>query len=510
MIPLPSTITASRNSQEVSAPRAYSRRRRRIVWWATAGFFLLQFGWLLVMPPATGIDEFDHLYRASAVSLGHWEPGDSDFPAILARGAMLPVRADIADASGPACAKLPYTKPFNCRPYRDLGNGRVEIASGVDYYNPTYYAVVGTLARPWTGNAAIYAMRVVSIMACSAMFGVAVFVTTAWARTHWPLLLLFASCLPTTVYSASIATPNGPQTISGILVSASIAALLRGGPVVRGPAYSALMVGAGVMANTHTLGLLWLGLSALSLATCQGISQTVRLLLPQNRRESLAMAGAAIAVAFQLWWFAYARPNVSRPEGGLSGSPWGQIVQGLILWPLQAIAAFPYRNEPAAGGVYGASLAILVGLVVLTVMALRGQRRLALGVGVTLALTVAVPIAITYAGFHQFGMAWQGRYGMPYAVGLFALAALALDSRPPMISAPYLWLATAGWGLAHTLGLLGVLTRQRGDHVLVGATGWWAPPPAVIILTGLLATAAWLWCVELARRPVAGAHQPTF
>lgn len=471
------------------------RRRLRITVLATAGLFVLQIGWLLVMPPATGIDEFDHVYRTSSVALGHWKPGSHEVASSLARGAMLPVRADVAEAAGPACAELPYTKPFNCRPYKDLGNGVVEIATGTDYYNPLYYGVVGTLARPWRGNAAIDAMRIATLAACTLMFGLALFLTTAWARTRWPTVLLLASCLPTTVYSSSIATPNGVQMVSGTLVWAALVSLLHPRSTGRSVAYVGLMAGVAVMANTHTLGLLWLALGAVTVAVYAGVGKMLTTALPRSRLEVVMLAVAVAAVAFQLWWMAYARPNVSRPEGGLAGSPWGRIAESVILWPLQAVAAFPYRNQPAPAVVYGIAAVILIALAVMTARALRGQLRLAAAIVVILGLTIAVPVGITYAGFHQYGLSWQGRYGMPYSVGLFILAAVALDERGRAIGGAILWGGAVGWGAAHMLGTAGVLREMRADHALVNATGWWAPPMLLVVALGLVATA--LWCRSL-------------
>jgi hypothetical protein len=260
------------------------------------------------------------------------------------------------------------------------------------------------------------------------------------------------------------------------------------------------------MANTHTLGLLWIGLVGLSMIVYAGLTRTLALVRPRNRLEFLALGLAVLAVVFQLWWTAYARPNLSRPEGGLTGSPWRNIAQGVILWTLQAVAAFPYRNESAPGVVYGIAFVVLLTLAVLTARALRGRRRLAVTLGVALFVTVAVPVGTTYAGYHQFGMSWQGRYGMPYSVGIFALAALALDDHGPSLRGPFLWLGTIAWGLAQTIGLTHVLAIKRTDHALIAATNWWAPPLGLAIALGAIATAMWLRSVFLARgvREVSG------
>lgn len=483
-------------AEEVCTPGC--RHAGRVASWATAGFLLLQVGWVLVMPPAAGIDEFDHAFRASAVSMGHWKPGSEPVAAIFARGGMLPVRSDIAEASGPACARLPYTRPFNCRPFRSLDDDVVEIASGVDNYDPVYYGVIGTLARPFTGNGALYAMRAATIMICAGMFAMSVFLTTKWARTPWPLLALLVACLPTTVYSASIAAPNGPNMMSGLLVWAAIAALLRGSPSHRTMAYISLTSGVATMATTHTLGLLWIGLIAVSLITYVGIRRGVALLLPRGQSEIVALVIAVLGVGFQLWWLWYAHPN-ARPEAGLPGGPWADIAVGSVLWPLQAIAAFPLRNESAPVAVYAIALLVLGSLAIITVRALKGQRRLGWTAAMAMFCTAAVPIAITYTGYHQYGMSWQGRYGMPYSVGLFVLAASALDNRAPSLPSSIVVVGTTAWGLAQVIGQLGVLINQRQDDHLVQMTGWWVPPTAVILAIGVAATAAWFHSLQSAR-----------
>src|SRR4051794_19595512 len=86
---------------------------------------LMQIAWILVMAPFTGIDEFDHVFRAESVAGGHWSASDESLPLNFARGGLVPVRASVADAAQPACARLPYTSPFNCRAWRSLPNNQV-------------------------------------------------------------------------------------------------------------------------------------------------------------------------------------------------------------------------------------------------------------------------------------------------------------------------------------------------------------------------------------------------
>jgi hypothetical protein len=480
-------------------------RARRAASWAALGFVLMQLAWLLVMPPATGIDEFDHVYRADSVALGHWQPVEAELPYNIARGGLLRVRADVAAASGPACAKLPYTGPFNCRPFKEYGDGTVEIASGAASYNPLYYAVVGSVGRPLHGNAAIYAMRMASALLCAALLALAVYLVATWARTAWPLALLIVGCLPTTVYSTSVVAPNGVEMASGLLLWACLLTLAHGRPCVRTEAQAAASIALIGVLTTHTLGAVWVGLTLLTWIVYVGVRPALAMLAPRNFVGRLAWAAAAAGVVFELWWLWYAQPNSpARPEGGLTGRPWGDITNGLLLWPLQAVGAYPMRNNEAPASVYGVAFVLFVVLAVLTVRALRHQRRLAWATGLVLLLSAGVPAALTYATYHEFGLSWQGRYGMPFSVGLFLLAGAALDRRRPKLREPLLLAGVAAWGFAHTIGPVHVLGEFRAAAGLATATDWWIPSVLLIAALGTLGTVAWWRALESHRHAIAG------
>lgn len=491
---------ASPGSGTTEQSEASARQHaRRLAMWCAAGFLLLQLGWVAVMPPATGIDEFDHLYRASAIAQGHWRPAEHSMPITLGRGGLLPVRADLAEASGPACAVLAYTGPFNCRPYRQISSDVVEMASAAYDYNPTYYAVVGTLGLPFRGNAAIYAMRTVTLVACVAGFALAVYVTDLWARTSWPVVALLLSALPTTVYSTSIVSPNGVHMTSGLVAWAGLVALLVGKPAARGPAYLCLTLGLALMVNTHTLGVLWLGLFALTVLIGIGPRRAITLLAPRGRIQVTAAVVLLAAVVLELWWLAFAHPNdPGQPEGAIKGSPWSGILSSLVLWPLQAIGAFPRRNDAAPVALYACAVVVLGWFAWVTVRALRGQSDLVRMVVTLLVGSVVVPIALTYLTYSTLGFSWQGRYGMPYSVGLFVLAGAALDRSRPSPRAALIATGVPFWVLAQVIGQLGVRDMQLSYHSVVRATHWWALPPAGVAALGILAAAAWLRATRLA------------
>jgi hypothetical protein len=469
------------------------QRARRVAGWAGLGFVLLQIGWILVMPPAAGIDEFDHLYRADSVAMGNWKPGAEQLPQTLARGGLIPVRSSLVDASTPACADLDYTTPFNCRPFRRVNSAVVDVASAAARYNPTYYAIVGTVARPFSGNAAIYAMRIASALVCAAIFVFAAFIATGCSRSKWPLVATLLAVLPTTVYSTSLAAPNGANMLSGLLVWTAVAGLARQDPTFRGASYLGLGAGAAILANTHTLGLLWLLLIGLTWIVYAGPARTLMLLRPRNAGEWGVLASSATAMALALWWVQYAQPNMSggTEEGGLPGHPWHDILASVPLWVLQGIGAFPFRNEPAPPLLYAVALVVLMGVAAALFRSLRRDPALTRLLATVLFVSVAVPVTLTYATYGTLGLSWQGRYGMPYTVGLFVVAGLALDRGRQEPRRSLLVIGTCAWVFAHVVGQSGVLEKQTERHALLAATGWWAPPLILVGITGLLAAATW-------------------
>lgn len=470
-------------------------RRVRITLLAGAGFLLVQLGWILSISPHYGIDEFDHALRASSVAAGHWEPGDNSPPADLGRGDLIPVRSDVAASVRTACKARPYTKLYNCQPAQVLDNNEVLISSGASRYNPTFYAVVGTVAAPFHGTLNLYALRIATALLGCALFMLTVWLAAGRARTLWPVATIVLAALPTTVYSASIATPNGLEMLAGLGVWVALLAVAdrRGDPAQRRSAYLLLALFAATLVNLHTLGVVWLALIAVAVGILHG-PMTLKALLPRDRVERFGAAITGFAIAFEAVWVLVARTNNPATERTvIPGSPWGDILNGLLLWPLQAIGAFPMRDDPAPPAVYALILIVLGAVAVLTVRRTRLRSRAMLTFAFVAVASFLVPATMTAITFHQIGSAWQGRYGMPFSVGLLVLAGLQLDASDRRVSRLRAFMAVgcAALVVAHLLSQWAVMTKQRADFDLVTGTNW--VPPSAVVLIGLAAAAAACW-----------------
>ena len=137
-------------------------------------------------------------------------------------------------AASAVCDSFDYTGHDNCHPAEDLGGDTVTVASGASTYNPAYYAVVGLMARPFSGAATDFAMRVYTAVLAALLLAWAAVVTSGWARNGWPLLALLVTATPVLIYSTTVASPNGVGYAAGCLLWAAGLGLVERPGGVRG------------------------------------------------------------------------------------------------------------------------------------------------------------------------------------------------------------------------------------------------------------------------------------
>ncbi|WP_248582217.1 DUF2142 domain-containing protein [Nocardioides sp. InS609-2] len=472
--------------------------------WTTAfvGLMLLQAVWLLVVPPFQGIDEHDHVFKAAAVARGDWSRTHQQVAS--GRGELLAVPRDIVEGARPVCEALSYTGRDDCRPSAELADGRVLVGSAAARYNPAFYAVTGTVARPFHGVAAAQAMRITTAVWCAALMALAFAVVRRTARTSWPTAALVAACTPTMLYSTIIGAPNGPEMAAGLLLWC---ALLYGS--VDGAHPPRWVVVAGTVAAAHiavlrSLGPLWLALILGTAALAMGVPGFLRASRSRRFRPSLVVAG--IAVGAGVAWTLTSGTNDPSTETGphMTASPWPKMFSNWIAWVLQQVAAVPSRNNDAPIIVYALVIAAWALLLVLALRAAPGRARLA-----TVAIFVIVSlmaISITVLSFAQLGYAWQGRYAWPYVVGWLALAGWMLDrsttrTRGAGAISVMIGTAMAAGFTVTALDLANTLSALSG-----GVLNGWTPPHPLLV-SGLAVTGPGLLLLAMRQAGATGQHE---
>lgn len=460
------------------------------------GVMLAQTAWVLAVPPFRGMDEFDHAFRAAGVASGQWRLSE---PAEGGRGLLVEVPADLVAASQGQCESLPYIESETCDGDRAGPGGTVLATTSAAGYVPVYYWVVGTAGEPFDGARSLYAMRAASAAMCALLMALAAWCLTTWARGPWAFVGLLVGMSPTLLYTTTVVAPNGLEMAAGACFWAALLGLGTG--QVAGDRTGALLarrerwllgvatLAAVLLAGLRVLGPLW----ALLILVCVVAVRGPRAILEVAGRHRLHVAlTAVLAAATWVAGVVWSSGNVAIAKGALNDdvdASWGQVFR-YPNWVLGSIGAFPYRDQPAPLAVHLLVLVVLLGLLVAAVRhgAGRGRGPLLLAV----AMSLLVPSLLVAATLEGRGGIWQGRYSLPFVVGVMVVAGLVLDRvrwrtdghdpRPQL-------LAVAMLAAAHVTSVVHVQTTELGRSVSAGDPGWVHPPTAV---TGLLMGVGWV------------------
>lgn len=471
------------------------------------GVLLLQAAWILAVVPFRGADEHEHAFKAAAVAHGdfarHHEPSPTGW------GEYVEVPEELAVAAAPVCAKRPRNGPDCLR--RDAErSGFTQVQSSAARYNPAYYAVVGTVARPFSGLTALYVMRTVTAVFCAVLAAIAVTVLLGAARTRAPAIACLIVLAPVFTYATAIVAPNGPEMAAALLLWCCLLRLGLDDPEPGGtvPPHARGLVAlsafaAVVLVTLRTLGPLWCAIIVVVCALVARPGRVRSLLRSAATRWSIVVVAAATAAA--LGWTLTASTNSLGADPKLPGSAWDYAGQLATRWLRQSVGTFPSRNEfapPIMYLLFGATaLVVFVGFLRLT------HRRLLI-VWVLLVLVIAaIPITFTVLTWRDAGEVWQGRYGYPILIGLALLGALAWEHAARPLE-PHDRTATAGAASAsvrpspaavyavavvmttvHGFALAGASRRQRLSEPTFDDLDLSAPPRFLLVVLAVFGVA---------------------
>lgn len=448
----------------------------------TLGVALLQALWIAVVPPFAGSDEFDHAYRATAVADGHWHATEH---ATDGRGFLVRATDDIVVAAYAQCVALAYTGPDNCVPAGELRRDHVWVGSGAAHYHPAFYWLVGTAAQPFHGHAALYAMRVAAALLCLVFLSLAGWALGRRGTPGWSAIGLTLALSPVLVYSTAIAAPNGLEMAAAVALWSSLLSLRDvADPTVSRRLIALATVSAVVVSTVRMLGPMFVLLILLTAFAYHGSRRVSALVRSHPRSLGAATAVVGLATAGSAWWTVWS--GLLEGDGPQGSREW--VWSSLLVWPLQAIAAFPYRNQPGAIVVYP--------IVALTVAALLvhawqlAARRDRLVLAAVLVVTLAVPVVLTLLTRGDVGVMWQGRYGLPLGVGFVILSGTIIQGRasadPPVgLLVPVAVAMAAAWAACYAK----VLADQMTNEPSITGAGWHEPPMWAVVAVCVL---AWL------------------
>jgi Predicted membrane protein (DUF2142) len=480
----------------MAAEAAVGPRRRgpaRWQWWV--GFvtlFAASAAWLLTTPPMGAADEPSHVIYAAAAVRGQLQAPTVvvDRSGTTAAVAHLPGWLGQLSPDRP-CYATRYEATVDCGPAL-LKPGTPQV-SYAGRYPPVYYLLVGLPSLLDTGPSAVYLMRLVSALLCAALIASALLTAAEWAaRVLVPALAVAAT--PMAVFMFGAVNP------SGLEIAAALAVWMHGLRLVLDPAAPRrrVVVRFGVamaaLAVARPISPLWLLMILVVLAL---LAPLPRLLALLRRPDVLVAGGVAVLAALStvLWVRTAGSLNLlMRPaSAAMREHVWNtelHRVPRMITWMVGWLGWADVSTPTAV--LYGWLL--LIGLFV-GLGWLLGSWRARLALAATLAGTLVVPMVLEAAQLDKFGPYWQGRYTLPFAVGLVLVAAAAVAAGEPierLRSMP----AQVGGAIAglHVLMAFAALRRwsvgTAQTYVPGAGTRWWPPGGRIVVLVWVVAAVA--------------------
>ncbi|MDQ2729386.1 MAG: DUF2142 domain-containing protein [Actinomycetota bacterium] len=483
-----------------------------LVWGvASALLFVMTAAWSLSTPIPSGPDEPAQYVRAAAIDHGHLTGRPTPGPdAEIDRTVTLP--ATYANLSGPNdCYYGNAAVPGGCSYLLRTSSKEVPAGTYVSNYPPLYYVLTGVPSLVSSSLWALRAMRLVSGVIVSLLLGLALAAAVVWSRMRWLVIGIAVAITPLVIYLGSVINPSAMEISAAIASWTTLVVLVysRSGDPPPGLVWAwAISSAAFILSRPLSPVFLVCVVAgvvvlqprrALELARCRSMKRAVIL-------TAVVLVGELI---FEVIDNGFAQGKLPFSPT----TPETQIVT-LILGLLPRLAGMtigsygsPDTSAPAVAIViWFFATALLVGAVVVVAR----RREAALIVVVVVGTLVILPFVADLSHARIHGLLWQGRHGLPLAVGIPILAAALLsEHRVRLGRAPPVILG--GLAVGQLVSWYWVLRRYTvglGPAVspLAHVPSAWHPPlsyavllPLIVVPTVVLAVMAWV----VTRRPAA-------
>ncbi|MCP4435919.1 MAG: DUF2142 domain-containing protein [Actinomycetia bacterium] len=488
------------------------------LWAVFAGFALSFCTWVFASPLMSSPDEPAHIIRAASVWHGQWGgpkvllPPDPAAPGLDIYATEVEVPRYYARSGEiPGCWAGQPSIGADCAPEVEADDDLVDSVTTAGVYTPLYYSLVGWPSQLTASGLGVYLMRITSALLCAGLVTLAVAALGRILDPKLALLAVWVAATPMVHFLAGSVNPNGLETCAAIAAWAAVLALLTkaaSGELDRFALWS--FVGAAVvLVPSRTLSPAYLLVAVVAAAAFSGLD-AVRFLV----RQKMVWVGAAVVgvVALLTLLWARAADQVGSISGGYAPDNENIIIwlsAGIDDWVRQMISVFGWLDTGPVVITLALWLAVVVALVVFGAMWGRPWRVAGLACLVFGSLVLPVVIQAPVAAEH--GIAWQGRYLLPVAVGIPLMAMLTADdpglaSRLPLRRLGGLVLVSTGAALvvAHIVSMqryvTGILEGPAQIQNYIGADGWNPPIPKLLLLLVALAAALWPIAVLFAAR----------
>jgi hypothetical protein len=499
-VPLPTWFRSDRRFR-FSSPRA--------VFWLSFGFlFLISALWSVSSPAMSSPDEPAHATKAAAVVRGQLLGDQTGLPA--GRGAVEVPQLFRTGEALTQCYLGNFASPHPDEPqpavdaacyraFRGDPEAPDSVVTSAVRYNPLYYALAGLPSLLPLSTATFHLMRLVSALLAAWLFALTLRTLQEPGRTFWPTAAFTVAVTPMTVFLCGSINPQSAELPASALVWSALIALVRfPDPALRTRRLLRLFVGVLFLANVRGLGPALLLIIVTMVVLVSPWRQTWAVL--RDRRTWPCLAASAVAVGAGTWW-TVATGTVSTVSAVRFPEFTGAAIVKRTLattdyYVRQSLGIFGWLDTFQPGWAYLLEAGLILAVVLVGFAVASTRERLALLA--TAAAVVLLPVYAQYSQSPHIGLFWQGRYGLPVAIGVPLLAGSIVRASSRQL--PDWWsrrmTATifAGAAAVHTVAL--VVNVRRYVLGVDAQTPWltwppdvWLPPvpPWLLIVGSLLA-----------------------
>jgi hypothetical protein len=412
-------------------------------WWGHLALLLVFFVpaalWAMSGPLYSVPDEPDQAVRAVSIWFGQLSGSRIDGEPAVVRNVDIPSLWATRTIPAVCYSFRPDLTPDHCDDHLLEGDTQhVQVRTYDGGFPPAYFSLVGWGGRIWGRPFGVYVMRLASAGLSALLLAWSVRTLQRVMPLTLALIGVLAAATPMTYFLAGSVNPNGFEIAAAIALWCHVIALVRWPEChLDRPPPRVLLLGAVLAATVLAFSrflspgfvgvIVGLGLLGGSVPAWRALARD------RGCRWAFAAITTVAVVALGLVVRSDSLSGLSGAGIAPDANPWTSVAANSIDYLEQMVGRFGWLDTPLPM-VLVATWWAMVGVLVAVGAAVGRVRRL-LGVAATLAVTVAMPIVIQAPRAHQYGLTWQGRHGLPIAVGVPLLAVL-LISRDSVRVAP--------------------------------------------------------------------------
>ncbi|MCX5212367.1 DUF2142 domain-containing protein [Kitasatospora sp. NBC_00240] len=467
-------------------------------------FFMLGGAFSLSTPMGASPDEHAHIIRAAAVARGQLGGTEVMVPHRVASidgnfaetGVQLPAWYEDLKTIN-SCYVFHPERSAGCAPGLASSEKQItEVTTAAGRYNPAYYLAVGWTSRVLDGVSGLYLMRLASAAIGAALLASAVVSAAEWHRRSITVLGVLAAATPMSLFMIGMVNPSGAEIAAGILVwSAVLPILMSPDPKLLTRRLARLGIGATVLISIRPLGIIWF-LGAVIGGLLLQESGALRAVLRRRAAWLWTLALGATSAAALAWTALHPDHSVIDTPSDLTtlkAARW--TFDSSLTYIRQMIGYFGWLDTPTPAATLLIWSTVVMMLAMLALCFARVRETVAL-LG-SLVGIIMVPVVAQGIQAPQLGMIWQGRYLLPFAVGLPIMAAAICVKRSPVTGVPWrrlVALSAFSLSLANMAGFVWALRRNTagtdGSFFLLHAH--WSPPGSWLLWIVVYGAAALL------------------